>query len=334
MISIIIPIRNEENFIRQTIDSILAQDYPQSEVEIIVADGMSTDTTRQIVTSYQQIYPNIKLVDNPGKIVPTGFNHALRQSDGDIVIRIDGHTIIAHDYISKCVETLLRTGTENVGGKMTAVGQNEFAKAVAVATSSPFGVGGSKFHYSNKEEWVDSVYMGAWPRRVFEKIGLFDEELVRDQDDEFNYRLRENGGRILLSPEIKSEYSVRSSPKSLWKQYFQYGYWKVRVLQKHPMQMSLRHFVPPAFVFGLVVSLILAIFTWFGRSLFTAIVSLYMIANLCVSIYSSAQKEWGHVYKLPIIYTILHISYGLGFFVGLVKFANRWRDKTGKVSYL
>lgn len=334
MISIIIPIRNEENFIQQTIDSILAQDFPQSEVEIIVADGMSADLTRKIVASYQQIYPSIKLVDNPGKIVPTGFNRALRQSNGDIVVRIDGHTIIAHDYISKCVEVLHRSGAENVGGKMNAVGQNKFAKAVAIATSSPFGVGGSRFHYSDQEEWVDSVYMGAWPRRVFEKIGLFDEELVRDQDDEFNYRLRENGGRILLSPEIKSEYSVRSSPKSLWKQYFQYGYWKVRVLQKHPKQMSVRQFVPPAFVFGLVVSLILAIFTWFGRYLLALIIALYLITNLCASLYSSLKRGWSHIFALPIIYAILHLSYGSGFLAGLVKFANRWGDKAGKVPNL
>ena len=145
---------------------------------------------------------NIKIIDNPGLIVPTGFNAAIRAANGEILIRIDGHTTIAPDYVSQCVETLQRTGADNVGGRMNANGTTPFGRTVALSTSSPFGVGGARFHYSDQEEWVDTVYMGAWPSRVFEQIGGFDEELVRDQDDEFNYRLRENGGRILLNPKI------------------------------------------------------------------------------------------------------------------------------------
>jgi succinoglycan biosynthesis protein ExoA len=153
-----------------------------------------------------------------------------------MIVRVDGHTIIAPDYVEKCVQALIKSGAENAGGKMNAVSTTPFGQVVVAATSSPFGVGGARFHYSDQEEWVDTVYLGAWRREVFEKIGLFDEELVRDQDDEFNYRLREYGGKILLSPEIKSEYTVRSTPPALWKQYFQYGFWKVRVLQKHPFR--------------------------------------------------------------------------------------------------
>src|SRR3954465_12513533 len=135
---------------------------------------------------------------------------------------------------------------------MDPVTEGLFGQAVALATSSPFGVGGSRFHYAQSEEWVDSVYMGAWPRSAFERNGFFDEELVRNQDDEFNYRLRSNGGRILLNPRIKSHYYNRSTARSLWRQYFQYGLWKVRVMQKHPRQMSVRHFAPAALVAGLI----------------------------------------------------------------------------------
>jgi GT2 family glycosyltransferase len=213
---------------------------------------------------------------------------------------------------------------------MNAIGSNLFGNAVALATSTPFGIGGGRFHYSDEEEWVDTVYMGAWPRRVFEKIGLFDEELVRDQDDEFNYRLRAAGGKILLSPAIKSEYTVRGSPSALWRQYYQYGFWKVRVLQKHPRQMSLRQFVPPVFVMALIGSAMLALLP-VTRPLSPVLPLLYLLANLSASVITSAKKGWKHLSYLPLIFAILHLGYGLGFLVGLVKFANRWGDRRGKV---
>lgn len=334
MISIILPIRNEASFIRESLGAILAQDYPMNQIEILVADGMSTDETREIVTQFQKSHPNIHLIDNPGKIVPTGMNIALSQAKGEIIIRVDGHTIIAPDYLSKCVATLSRTSADNVGGKMNGIGGNPFGKSVALATSSSFGIGGGRFHYSDKEEWVDTVYMGAWPSKVFKDIGLFDEELVRDQDDEFNYRLRENGGRILLNPEIKSEYTVRSNPKSLWKQYYQYGFYKVRVLQKHPRQMSLRQFIPPIFVLSLLASITLLLsFSW-GWIPLILVAGSYIIANLVASIIVASNKGWRHLFRLPLVFAILHHSYGSGFLVGLFKFWNRWGDKVGKVPAL
>ncbi len=213
---------------------------------------------------------------------------------------------------------------------MNAVGDTPFGKAVALATSTPFGVGGGRFHYSEQEEWVDTVYMGAWPRRIFDQIGFFDEELVRDQDDEFNYRIREAGGKILLSPAIKSEYTVRSTPRALWKQYFQYGLWKVRVLQKHPRQMSLRQFVPPLFVLSLIISGLLALSPVF-HSLSFFVPILYFLVNLLSSIYTASKRGWQYLLLLPMIFAILHLSYGSGFLVGLVKFWNRWSDKVGRV---
>jgi glycosyltransferase involved in cell wall biosynthesis len=330
LISIIMPIRNEAGYIQRSLEAVVRQDYPRDCMEVLVADGMSNDGTREIVLNYQAKYPNLKLFENQGRIVPTGLNAALRIAQGEIIVRVDGHSEIAPDYVRQCVETLQRSGADDVGGRMNARGKGAFGEAVALATSSPFGVGGARFHYSENEEWVDTVYMGAWPKRVFDEIGLFDEEMVRNQDDEFNYRLSKQGGKILLSPKIKSLYTVRGSPGKLWKQYYQYGYWKVRVLQKHPRQMRLRQFLPPIFVASMLFALILALGTSVGSWLLVGIGGAYMAANLVASLITAAQKGWKHLVLLPLVYTILHISYGSGFLVGLVKFANRWGDRLGE----
>jgi len=329
-VSLVLPIYNEAVYIEHCLQAVFSQDY-SGEIEILVADGMSTDKTRQVINELIKCHPEITLdiLDNPGKIVPIGINIALQKARGDVIIRVDGHTIIAPDYVSQCVEALQRTDADNVGGRMNKIGIKRFGNVVALATSTPFGIGGGRFHYSDEEEWVDTVYMGAWPRKVFEIIGLFDEELVRDQDDEFNYRLREEGGKILLSPKIKSEYTVRSSPVALWKQYFQYGFWKVRVLQKHPRQMSLRHFVPPAFVLSLVISVLLVL-SPVPRSLSYIVTLLYLFANFSASIYTASNRGLRYLPLLPLTFAILHLSYGSGFLVGLLKFRNRWGDKVGK----
>ncbi|MEN4100807.1 MAG: glycosyltransferase [Anaerolineaceae bacterium] len=357
LVTLILPIRNESACIELSLGATLIQDYPASRTEILIVDGMSDDDTRQkmraLIDSSHSARPSIRILDNPGKIVPIGLNLALQQAKGEIIIRVDGHTRIAPDYVRQCVEALQRTDADNVGGKMNAVGKDFFSNAVALATSVPFGIGGGRFHYSDKEEWVDTVYMGAWPRRVFEKIGLFDEELVRDQDDEFNYRLRAAGGKILLSPKIISEYTVRASSSALWRQYFQYGFWKVRVLQKHPGQMSLRQFVPPAFVLSLIASILFALTSFLHPSLivlllpapYFLLLSLfiplsYLLANLTASLWTVITKDhtvhntpFSKVYTiflLSVVFSILHLSYGLGFWAGLVKFWNRWADKTGR----
>lgn len=332
-ISVILPIRNEAASIAGTLNSILAQDYPAGLMEILVVDGQSTDGTLEALDRFRngRSSPPIGIMHNPRKIAATGLNIALREARGEMIVRVDAHTIIALDYVRQCVEALQETGADNVGGRMAAVGKNAFGRAVALATGCPFGVGGGRFHVSDKEEWVDTVYLGAWPRRVFDKNGLFDEELVRDQDDEFNYRLREAGGRILLSPKIRSEYTVRGSPSGLWRQYFEYGYWKVRVLQKHPRQMQWRQFVPPLFVAALLGSLALSIGVEPARRAFGAIAGMYLFANLSASVLVAGRRGWAHLPLLPLTFAILHVSYGLGFLVGLVRFWNRWGDRKGKV---
>lgn len=324
-VSIIMPIRNEEDFIDRSLGAVLAQDYPHHRLEVLIADGMSKDKTRSIIdTLSKTTNVPITIVDNPKQIVPTGFNLALKQARGEIIVRVDGHTIIEPDYVTKCVELLQQNRADNVGGCMNAVGRNKLGKAIALATSSPFGVGGARFHYSDKEEYVDTVYMGAWWKNVFDQFGGFDEEFIRNQDDEFNYRLRSSGGRILLSPFIKSTYYNRSTLGSLWKQYYQYGMYKVRVMQKHPLQMRARQFVPSALV-GITMLGLLSIA--FNKWLF--IVCLigfiaYILVNLIFSFLISYKHSIYYVFYLPTIFFILHYSYGIGFWHGLIRFRKNW----------
>lgn len=270
-IIIILPIRNESRHIARTLESILAQDYPAEQMDILVVDGMSNDGTRQIVSEFAQRESRVHLLDNPQRIVPTAMNKGIRAARGAIIVRVDGHTVIERDYVRRCVEALSTTGADNVGGPMRAASDTWIGKAIVLATSSPFGVGGARFHYAETPGWVDTVYMGAYRREVFERIGLFDEELVRNQDDEFNFRLTQAGGKIWLDPQIRSTYFSRSTLRGLWKQYFEYGLWKVRVIQKHRRPASWRHLVPAAFVLALLGSSFLSVLTKSPLFIFTVL---------------------------------------------------------------
>jgi succinoglycan biosynthesis protein ExoA len=345
-VTLILPIYNESAYIERGLLAILAQDYSTDNIEILITDGMSTDNTRKIVHDFAVLHPELKIqiLDNSCKIVPTGMNIAICQANGEIIIRVDGHCVVAPDYMRKCVEHIQRDGVDGVGGPMESIGETYMAKAIAIGMSSPFGVGNSAFRtISDKSMLVDTVPFPAYTRQIIKRAGLYDEELVRNQDDEYNYRIRELGGKILLADDVHSIYFSRGSLKSLWQQYYQYGYWKVRVLQKHPRQMRLRQFVPPAFVLALLVSALLALLS-VSRLLSSILLPspvlgplssiiplLYLIVNLIASFYSASKRGWQYIPLLPLTFAILHISFGLGFLVGLVKFAKRWGDKQGKV---
>ncbi len=324
LVSVVMPVLNEGKYIHKTLSTLLSQDYPREFMEIIIADGLSKDQTWSIVKSFQTENPQLVLIENSKKSAAAGLNAALRVAKGEIIVRMDGHTRIASDYVRQCIEELKRTGADNVGGKMNAEGENYFGDSVAIATSTPFGVGNASFHYADKEDWVDTVYLGAWRREVFGRIGVFDENVGRNEDDEFNYRLLDNGGRIFLTQKIKSKYIPRSNPFSLSKQYFVYGFWKVRVFQKHPRQVRWRHFIPPVFALCLITGLILY-FMGFSQLLIGSGV-LYAAANFSASIISVAQKGWKYLGFLPLVFLILHLSYGFGFLAGLIRFSNRWRN--------
>ncbi len=327
-VSVVMPVRNEAGFIARSVSCVLGQDYPGERMEIIVADGCSTDDTGNIIQSLQASHQNLKLITNHGKIAPTGMNAAIKQARGEIIVRVDGHCEIAPDYVRRCVEHLRNDGVDGVGGPIETIGDTITAQAIAAAMSSPFGVGGSAFRtIKDKTMLTDTVAFPAYTRTIIERAGLYDEELVRNQDDEYNYRLRKLGAKILLAADVQSRYYSRSTFRKVFKQYYQYGYWKVRVLQKHPRQMSLRQFVPPAFVAALLVGVLAASFLPLGAWLLAGILGCYLLANLLASARSASKSDafGSHLLLLPIVYTALHISYGLGFLVGLIKFAPRWQ---------
>jgi succinoglycan biosynthesis protein ExoA len=327
MVSVIMPIRNECQYINESIQAVIDQDYPSEAMEILVVDGLSTDGTREIVRSFQNDHPNIRLIDNPAKIVPTGLNIAISQASGEIIVRVDGHCVIAKDYVRLCVRSLQNEeDVVGVGGPMETIGETTVSQAIAEAMSTPFGVGGSSFRtVKNRKLFVETVAFPAYWSSTLKTAGPFDEELVRNQDDEYNYRLRAMGGKILLSPDIHSLYYSRGSLRKLWRQYYQYGFWKVRVMQKHPMQMRWSQFVPSVFVAGIFIAAVIALlFPLLGKYVLEAGVGLYGFANIAASIWTAARSKWTYLLILPATFAILHVSYGLGFWIGLIKFVNKW----------
>ncbi len=334
-VSILIPIRNEGNYISQCLQAVSRQDYPSDRFEILISDGLSTDNTMALVAEWMKNNPRIRYFDNPNHIVPTGMNILIPQSKGEILIRVDGHCVIAPDYVSNCVRHIEKDGVDGVGGPMRSIGEDLVSRVIALAMSSKFGVGNSSFRTEiGQTKLADTVPFPAYTRAIIEKVGLYDEELVRNQDDEYNYRIREAGGKILLAEDVRSEYYSRGSLKKLWKQYYQYGFWKVRVLQKHPRQMSLRQFVPLVFVLALILTLLLSFLVSWGWLALLTLLAAYLVANMAASIITASGQGLKKLLLLPLAFAIIHFSYGLGFLVGLFKFWNRWKDKVGKVPVL
>jgi succinoglycan biosynthesis protein ExoA len=325
-VTVVMPVRNESAFIERSLGAVWAQDYPPERYEVIVADGLSTDGTLQWLQNQQaSAQSRLKIVTNHGRIAPTGLNAAIAQARGDIIVRVDGHCEIAPDYVRRCVAHLQNAEVDGVGGPLETIGQTPLAQAIACAMSSPFGIGNSAFRTVKGQTMLtDTVAFPAYTRAAIERAGPYDEELVRNQDDEYNYRLRKLGGRILLAADVRARYYSRGNLRSLLRQYFQYGVWKVRVLQKHPRQMSGRQFVPPLFVTTLLTLSSAALISSLAAWLLTAVVLSYAAANGLATILTARRCGWQLAAYFPIIFPTLHLSYGVGFLVGLFRFAPRW----------
>ena len=325
-VTVVLPIRNEAGYIERSLGALLAQDYPAERMEILVMDGMSDDGTRDIIRS--MLAPGhavpVRVLDNPGRIVPVAMNLALDQARGDVIVRVDGHTVVASDYVTACVDSLEANAADCVGGVMVARGRVPFGEAVALATSHPLGVGGARFHYASRVMETDSVYMGAWRREVFAWAGEFDEEMACNEDDEFSYRLCAKGGRIILDPSIRSVYYNRATVRTLWRQYFRYGLWKVRVAQKVPRQLRPRHVIPFGFVAALVGGGLLSPLLTPVRWAWLVLVGSYAATTLVTSLALARREGWRLWWRLPGVFFILHTAYGTGFGVGLVRFARSW----------
>ncbi len=314
-VTVILPVRNEERDLEACLQSVLAQDYPRELMEVLVADGRSEDGTRELVARQARADARVRLVDNPGRIVPTGLNAAIRESRGEVIVRVDGHTRIEPDYVALSVEALRRTGADVVGGNMRAAGRSTFGRSVALATSTPMGVGGSRFHYAECEEPAESVYMGVFRRDVFARYGFFDEGMVRNQDDEFNYRVRARGGRIVLVPALRSTYAPRESAAALFRQYFQYGFYKVRVASLHPRMFRPRHALPSLFVLAVAGLALAALWVPLARALLPLLLLLHAGASLVFSARAAAGERAAWLLS-PVATLVLHAGYGSGFLAG------------------
>lgn len=324
-ITVTIPVLNEAAYIRQVLEAIVNQDYPVDKLEVILADGLSTDGTREIIDAFiaangSPSSPTVTILDNPARIVSAGLNSAIQAANGEIIVRVDAHTIVSPDYIRQCVLALRQSGADGVGGAMVAHGIGYVAEAIALASSSRFGIGNSVYRTSRyfKERFVETTHMGAYRRESLLQIGLFNEQFVRHQDYELDYRIRQNGGTIFLSPAIRSQYFVRGSLRKLWRQYFQYGFWKGRLLRHELKSLRIRHAIPPLFVMALVVSLFAAIaFRPQGSILLLATLLPYLLFVLTGTILVCRGGKWRYAPLMPIVFACLHISWGGGVWIGL-----------------
>lgn len=315
-VAVVIPCRNEEKYIGKCIDSVLHSDYKTGKLEIFVCDGLSDDRTREIVQSYSEKNPDVKLIDNQKRTTPFALNLGIRAAnDADVVIILGAHAEVDANYVRYCVEDLQKDASLGcAGGLLENVNEDSTSNTIAKAMSSPFGVGSAHFRTGAKDGYVDTVAFGAYRKTVFEKVGLFDEALTRNQDDEFNFRVTKAGFRIWLDTRTRCRYYVRASYSKLYRQYFQYGYWKVYVNRKHGEVTSVRQLVPPAFVLFLF-AMGAAIF-W--KELFIAWCCLAF--GYLVSAFFFALKSGGSVPGVVLGFFLMHFSYGLGYLKGIAHF--------------
>lgn len=324
--TIIVPCRNEARAIRGFLDDLLAQEPCGEPYEIIVADGMSDDGTTAIVEEYARAHPRLRLLPNPGRIASTGLNAAIHAATGRIIVRMDVHTRYAPDYVRSCLLVKERTGAMNVGGAARTQAKGWMPEAIAAAYASPFAVGGARFHFPDYCGPVDTVTYGCWERQDLLDLGLFDETLVRNQDDELNLRIRRAGGVIWQDPSIRSWYVPRGSLRSLFRQYFQYGYWKVAVIRKHAAPASWRHLVPATLVGSLLVLALVAPWWRPAAWLLAAEAAVYAIFVLAGSLRIAQRRGWRLLPALPAVIACFHFSYGSGFLLGLLQFRRHGRS--------
>lgn len=321
-VSLILPCRNEERHIGACLDSIVATTWPQHDLELLVIDGRSDDATREVVGRYAAEYPWIRLLDNPEQIVPTALNHGIRAARGEVIMRLDAHAFYPPEYVPRLVRALLETGADNVGGRVVTLPADgsHTAFAIARALSHPFGVGNSLFRIAGAGETTpraaDTVPFGCWRREVFDRIGVFDEELVRNQDDEFNYRLLRAGGRIVLVPDVVAYYYARSSPRQLTRMLYQYGYFKPLVARKVGAIVTARQLAPPAFVTALGAGAVVAPLWTPAAVLWLATIVAYAGAALVSAMPTARARGLRGALVLAATFPLLHVAYGCGFLRG------------------
>lgn len=319
LVTIFIPMRNERGFIGPCLDCVAAFDWPADRLQVLVLDGESDDGSPAVVEEYARRIPAIQLVPNPARIQAAAFNRALALARGEYFIRLDAHSEYAPDYASQCIAALDTRGAANAGGPQRPAGRGYVDRAIALAYQSRFAAGDAAFRYADDERWVDTVYLGAWRTETLRRLGGMNESWLVNEDYELNYRLRREGGKILLTPAIRSRYWVRPSLRALARQYFRYGMWRVRTLATHLGSLRWRQLAAPLLVAGLVGS---ALLVPSAPRVALGLPAFYLAACVVASVASARRHDAGIRFLpvLPVIFATIHLSWGTGFLVGLVRF--------------
>lgn len=323
-VSIVMPVVNEERHLRESVARLLAQDYP-GELDIVIAVGPSRDRTHDVADALAREHPRVRVVDNPSGRTPSGLNAAIGATTSDVVVRVDGHAMVPPDYVRVGVEHLQETGADNVGGIMAAEGTTDVERAVARAMTSRFGVGGASFHIGGEPGPALTVYLGCFRRSALDRVGGYDESMVRAQDWEMNLRIRQTGGVVWFTPDMQVTYRPRGTFRALARQYHDYGRWRREVARRHPDTLSLRYLAAPAAVTGVAAGVALAVVGAATRQPLVAAVGLaaplgYAAANLLASAQSAASAPrlpWRSALRLPAVYATMHGAWGTGFLRGV-----------------
>ncbi|HXA41733.1 MAG TPA: glycosyltransferase family 2 protein [Candidatus Solibacter sp.] len=319
LVSVVIPTLNEELHIESCLRSVQRQTYSPDLVEIIVADGGSSDATRDIVERLAAEDPRIRLIDNPGRNQAAGLNLAIAASKGGVIARLDGHAEWRPGHLERCLQLLEETGADNVGGTMQGHGDNAVELAIAAATRSPFAVGGATYRYSSKQQDVETVWLGCFRRDALDRVGGFDEKAPPHEDYELNHRIRAAGGRVVYSPDLQTLYWPRSSWRALAKQYYRYGRAKVRVAVRTPEVIRIYHLAPPALVAGTVLGTGLIGRTGPARRAALALAGSYALASLAAAVAASRGQPNAVRLRTALVFPIVHVSWGLGFWAGVAE---------------
>jgi glycosyltransferase involved in cell wall biosynthesis len=317
-ISIIVPCYNEEKTIRHLLDAVFVQTYPRSLMELIISDGISTDDTRDVVASFQKDHPDLamRIVDNFIKTIPSGLNRAIRESKGEIIIRLDAHSVPIPEYVERCVKAHQSGKGDNVGGiwEICPGADTWIAKSISFAAAHPLGVGDAMYRLNASAGAVDTVPFGSFRRTLIDKIGVFDESLLANEDYEFNTRVRQSGGTVWLDPSIRSVYFSRSTLGKLAAQYWRYGYWKLKMLKRYPNTLRWRQALPPLFMLILFVLIVLSLFAVFSRYLLAAQLFGYFFVLTMAGLKLSFEKNSGSLLVgLPLAISTMHFAWGSGF---------------------
>ena len=319
LVSIVIPMFNEIGAIERCINSILNQDYDGSLIEIVVVDGGSTDGSREKLLELSSTHPNIRLFDNPKRKTPISLNVGIINANGDVVIILGAHTVIKDDFVSQNIHYMNKKNVKCVGGTQINVGDTYTQKAIGYAMGHPFGLASAPYRFVNSERFVDTVVYAAYKKELFDEVGYFDEELFISEDAELNWRIRQAGYKIFYTPKIISYYYPRNTLKKLIIQLFRYGILRVNVIKKHFDAIKMIHLIPPAFVVSSLVLFILSFFYDQSLRIFSGIWIFYLVCGLIASLLISLKKGFKYLFFLPIVFMSIHLSWGLGFIVGIFK---------------